>query len=120
MTVQRYRRKPKQEDREDQFAARYEPGQALDDLAEVARMADDDAVLTEVSYRSGLFRNLKGPYLVVVYSRVPDEHAAEVVTELVKPGDYLAYSPGNEFLYDSDEAGWRQFYDLVPDGEASP
>jgi hypothetical protein len=31
----------------------------------------------------------------------------------VKPGDYLAYSSGNEFLYDSDEAGWRQFYDLV-------
>jgi hypothetical protein len=113
VTVQRYRRKPRQEDREDQFAARYEPGRPLDDLAEVARMADDDAVLTEVGYRGALFRKLAGPYLVVVYSRVPDEHAAEVTAQLVKPGDYLAYSSGNEFLYDSDEAGWRQFYDLV-------
>jgi hypothetical protein len=32
MTVQRYRRKPvKETDREDQFAARYEPGKPLDD-----------------------------------------------------------------------------------------
>lgn len=49
MTVQRYRRKPKQEDREDQYAARYEPGADLVDLMTVARMADSRAELAEVT-----------------------------------------------------------------------
>jgi hypothetical protein len=53
MTVQRYRRKPVQEDREDQFAARYEPRAPLDDLRAVARMAGDEAEVTEVVFPSG-------------------------------------------------------------------
>jgi hypothetical protein len=115
MTVQRYRRKPVQETgREDQFAARYEPRKPLDDLRSVARMADSNAMLAEVVYQSGgMFRNLAGTYLIVVYARVPEERAAELDTVLVKPGDYLAYSSGNDSLYESDEAQWRHFYDQV-------
>lgn len=117
MTVQRYRRKPVQENREDQVAARYEPGQPLDDLLTVARMADDDAVLTEIPYPGGLFHRLKGTYLVVLWARVPEEHAAEVEVTVVPPGHWLGYGPGNDHLYEADEANWRHFYDLVT-GEA--
>ena len=79
MSVQRYRRKPKQEDREDQFAARYEPGQPLDDLTAVARMADRRAELAEAVFPSG-------PVLVVRWERVPDDHPSEIEYETVEPG----------------------------------
>jgi hypothetical protein len=109
MSIQRYRRKPKQEDREDQLAARYEPGAPLDDLLAVARMADGE--LAEVMFPS------YGPVLVVRYRRSDDDHAPRIEYETVEAGHYLAYSPGNDFLYDTSDADWRQFYDLVPDGE---
>jgi hypothetical protein len=109
MSIQRYRRKPKQEDREDQLAARYEPGAPLDDLLAVARMADGE--LAEVMFPS------YGPVLVVRYQRSDDDHAPRIEYETVEAGHYLAYSPGNDFLYDTSDADWRQFYDLVPDGE---
>jgi hypothetical protein len=106
MTVQRYRPKPKRADREDQYAARYEPGQPLDDLITVARMADDKAELAEVTFPSG-------PVLLVRYLAASDDYPAKVTYETVEPGQDLAYSSGNDFLYDSTDANWRQFYDLV-------
>ncbi len=106
MTIQRYRRKPKQEDREDQVAARYEPGAPLDDLLAVARMADSRAELAEVRFSGAAV-------LVVRWKRVPDYQPAVIEYEHVEAGDYLAYSPGNDFLYETSDAGWRQFYDLV-------
>jgi hypothetical protein len=109
MSVQRYRRKPVQEDREDQFAARYEPGQPLDDLLAVARMADDIAEVREVVFPSGK------RVLLAWYTHYPDDHPAEPKYETVEPGEYLVFSPGHFFLYSTDEAGWRQFYDLVPE-----
>jgi hypothetical protein len=109
MSIERYRRKPKLDsDREDQFAARYLPGAPLDDLIAVARMADGE--LAEVMFPS------YGPVLVVRYRRYDDDHQARTEYETVEGGDWLVYSPDGDFLYDSDEADWRQFYDRVPDG----
>lgn len=104
--IQRYRRKPKQEDREDQVAARYEPGAPLDDLLAVARMADRNAELAEVAFPSGTV-------LLVRWTSIPDDHAPEAEYEHVEAGHYLAYSPGNDFLYDTTDADWRQFYDRL-------
>ena len=111
MSIHRYRRKPKPDIREDeQVAARYEPGTPLDDLLAVARMADGE--LAEVTFPSG-------PVLLARFERFYDEHPSEIEYVAVEPGKYLAYSPGEGFLYDTDEADWRQFYDLVPDGGQS-
>ena len=41
----------------------------------------------------------------------------EIEYVAVEAGKYLAYDPGEGFLYASAETNWRQFYDLVPDGE---
>jgi hypothetical protein len=106
VSVQRYRPKPERTTGEDQFAARYEPGRPLDDLIAVARMADDKAELAEVTFPSG-------PVLAVRWTRIPDDHPSEVDYEMIEPGKYLAYSTGNDFLYDSTDTNWRQFYDLV-------
>jgi hypothetical protein len=111
VSVQRYRRKPEREDREEQVAARYEPGQPLDDLAAVARMAGDEAEIREVVFPSG--KRL----LLAWFLRYYDEHPAKPDYVTVEAGEYLAYSPGEGFLYDASEENWRQFYDLVT-GEA--
>ena len=111
MTVQRFRRKPAREDREEQVAARYEPGQPLDDLAAVARMAGDEAEVREVVFPSGK------RVLLAWFLRYYDEHPAKPGYVTVEAGGYLAYDDGEGFLYAAAEANWRQFYDLVPDGE---
>ena len=105
MSIQRYRRKP-DNDRETQVAARYEPGTPLDDLLAVARMADGE--LAEVMFPSG-------PALLARFERIYDERPSRIEYAAVEPGKYLAYSPGEGFLYEASEANWRQFYDLVPD-----
>jgi hypothetical protein len=113
-SVKRYRRKPDRSDRDDrdeQSAARYDPGRSLDGVMAVARMADSyrvDAELAEVMLPSG-------PVLLVRYERAHDEHPSEIDYEVVEPGQWLAWSPGNGFLYATDDANWRQFYDLVPE-----
>jgi len=115
MSVLRYRRKPEPGTREDQFAARYTPGQPLDDLRAVARMAGGEAEVTEVVFPSGK------RVLLAWYLRYDDHHPAEPDYVTVEAGDYLAYSSGHDHLYAADDADWRQFYDLVTDdsrGEA--
>lgn len=107
--IQRYRRKPRPADSDEQLAARYEPGQPLDALLAVARMADSDAELAEVTFPSGTV-------LLVRWTRIPDDHAPEVEYEQVEAGHYLAFSRSGWHLYVSDEADWRQFYDLVEGG----
>jgi hypothetical protein len=109
VTVQRYRRKPRQEDREDQFAARYEPAQPLDDLRAVARMAGGEAEVTEVTFPSGK------RVLLAWFMRYDDHHPAKPDYATVEAGNYLAFSPGTYSLYESDDGDWRQFYDLVTD-----
>lgn len=111
MSVQRYWRKPQPTGREEQFAARYEPGQPLDDLRAVARMAGDEAEVTEVVFPSGK------RVLLAWFMRYPDEHPAEPDYVEVEAGDYLGYSPVHYFLYGTDDADLRQFYDLVPSGD---
>lgn len=107
MTVQRYRRKPVPGGNEDQFAARYEPAQPLDDLRAVARMAYDLAEVTEVTFPSGK------RVLLAWFMRYDDHHPAKQDYATVEAGNYLAFSSGHYSLYESDEAEWRQFYDLV-------
>jgi hypothetical protein len=108
MSVQRYRRKPvKETDREDQFAARYEPGKPPDDLIAVARMAGDEAEVAEVVFPSGK------RVLLAWFMRCDDHHPARPDYATVEAGEYLAYSPGGYSLYESDEKNWGQFYDLV-------
>ena len=108
MTVQRYRRKPEPGGRDDQFAACYQPGQPLGDLTAVARMADPRAELAEVAFPSRTV-------LVVRWLRIPDDHPSRNEYEVIEAGKYLAYSPGNDHLYETGEGNWRQFYDLVPE-----
>jgi hypothetical protein len=113
VSVQRYRRKPAREtDREDQFAARYEPGQSLDDLRAVARMADG-AEVAEVVFPSGK------RVLIAWFLRYDDHHPAKPDYAMVEAGEWLAYSSGHDSLYESDEKNWEQFYDLATgeDGE---
>lgn len=114
MSVQRYRRKPRQEDREDQFAARYEPGKPLDDLRAVARMAGDEAEVIEVAFPSGK------RVLLAWFMRYDDHHPCKVDYATVEAGNYLAFSSGGYSLYESDDADWRQFYDLMPGEERLP
>jgi hypothetical protein len=108
VTVQRYRRKPVREVREEQCAARYNPGLLLDDLRAVAREADGE--LAEAAFPSG-------HVLVARFTRTYDDHPPRIEYVTVEAGHYLAYDPAEGFLYEADEADWRQFYDLVPDGE---
>lgn len=108
MTVRRFRRKPDSDDRADQIAARYEPGQPADDLRAVARKADYNAELAEVTFPSG------AQVLAVRWLQVPDDRPAKTRYEFVESGEFLAYSAVNDSLYCADEANWRQFYDEVP------
>lgn len=111
MSVQRYRRKPIPAGSEEQFAARYEPGEPLDDLRAVARMAGDEAEVIEAVFPSGK------RVLLAWHMRYPDEHPAGPDYVTVESGGYLAFSRRHYSLYDTDEADLRQFYDLVPGGE---
>ena len=111
MGVERFRRKPQAADREVQHAARYTPGAPLDDLLKVARMADAGAELAEVRFPGGR------QVLLVAWMRIPDDHPAEIEYETVAPGGWLAYSSGIDFLYDTDDADWVQWYEQVPKGK---
>jgi hypothetical protein len=104
MAVFKFHRKPGDRDKEVQLAARYEPGAGLDSLMAVAQMADEAAELAEVRFTSGRW------ILLVAWTRTPDDHPPEIEYETVAPGDWLAYSQSGDFLYDSDDAGWKQFY----------
>jgi hypothetical protein len=104
--VRRYRRKPTPPREEDVIAARYEPGQPLGALAEVAREYDPDAELAEAVFPSG-------PVLVVGYYNMEGERCFRE-WKVIEPGGYLACGG---FLFDTSEAGLRQWYDLA-DGTA--
>jgi len=111
MGVLHYNRKPTTSS-ETITVAKYEPGQPLAALAEVARMAYTGSELAEVTFPSG-------PVLVVRWMDIPDDHPSTVKYETVEPGDYLAYSAGSGFLYDTDDADLQAFYEqaAAPDTE---
>ena len=111
MSIDRLRLKPTPGEH-DQIASRYTPGDPLEDLLKVAQMADPEAELAEVAFPGG--RRV----LLVVWTRVPDYDRSEEETEYetVEPGDWLAFSSGSGFLYSSDDADWKQFYDPSPGG----
>lgn len=109
MSIQRYTRKPEPDSREDQFAARYEPGRPLDDLRAVARMAGDEAEVTEVVFPSGK------RVALAWFMRYDDNYPPRIDYVTVEPGAYLAYGEGYGHLYAADDRNWEQFYDLAED-----
>ena len=106
MSVQRYRRNPIPAGSEELLAARYEPGQSLDDLRAVALMSGDEAEVIEAVFPSGK------RVALAWFMRYPGGQA-EPATVTVEPGGYLAYSSRNYSLYATDDANLRQFYDLA-------
>lgn len=101
MAIQRYRRRPQTVKPRDTglTTARYDPGEPLDDLQAVARMANQLAELAEAELPSGrvlvvkyihLFGNGDGePEFVVVLPRglLGFSHAAGDLTAYDGPGD---------------------------------
>jgi hypothetical protein len=109
--IARFRRKQERRER-DQVAARYEqPGYPLGDLLQVAQMADSGAQLAEADFPG------HGRVLLVRYRKPYDDHPSQIEYQAVEPGQWLAYSPEYGFLYDTDDADWRQFYDRVGVGD---
>lgn len=111
MSVKTFRRKPTARERSDQLAAQYVPGEPLDGLHAVATEADgfeesETHELIEIQTR-------KGPALLVLWTRYPDDGPRKPEFELVRAGQWLAWSPDSDFLYTTDDANWRQFYDEV-------
>lgn len=105
VTVMHYRRKPKRHEG-DLYAARYEPGQSLDGLREVALMADRGAEMAEVPLPSGTV-------LVVRWTDYDVDRPAEPEFEVIRTGNYLAYSRTYGNLTENDDADLRQFYNQV-------
>src|SRR5260221_8143907 len=79
------------------FAAKYEPGQPLDELIRVARMAGSDAEVAEAPLPSGTV-------LVARWRRYPDEGPSELEYEVIRAGDYLAYDVRYGSLNPADDA----------------
>jgi hypothetical protein len=104
----RFRRKPERHER-DQVAARWDPGEPDSALAckKVAQMADSGAELAVVTFATGR------PVLIVRYCNMSGDRGFTDY-EHIEPGHWLACSDG-EFLYDTDDAGWAQWYDRVED-----
>jgi hypothetical protein len=98
--IKRYHRKPDPPPRGDVYAARYQPGQPLDDLREVAQMADSHAELAEVTL----------PSVTVLLIRWHNEHS-DVDWEHVEPGHYLVYSATYDNLVSDTEQGLAYFYE---------
>lgn len=86
------------------YAARYEPGCALDDIQTVAFKAAGDAVLAEVP-------ELR--VLVVRFLRACDDYPAKIDYVIVEAGDYLVYSGAFDLLYGSDPEAFARDYEPV-------
>jgi hypothetical protein len=104
MTVQAYRRRGQQEV---QWFARFSPGEAGADIAEVACRVDPKAEMRVADFTAG-------PVLVVRY----DGKAANCFLILF-PGDYLGTEAGGG-LFRATEAALRRYYILADtDAEAA-
>ena len=110
MPIQRYVRRPIPAGSEEELAARYTPGEPLDDLRTIARMIGAESEVAEVVFPSGK------RVLLAWYMNYPETHPAEPDYVTVEAGEYLAFSTRSFHLYASDDANWQQFYDLVPEG----
>jgi hypothetical protein len=105
--IQRWVRKPEEQER-GVVTARYEFGLPLDELLQVAQMADPDAELVQPM---GL-RN--GPVLLVHWMCRGDQGMQER-WDIIKPGEYLGYSETYDSLGPDDEDSLLHWYTL--DGE---
>lgn len=103
----RFRRKPEPDDREDQLAAQWVPGRGTVDLRKVA----DEVYLGNAQFAVATFGDEQT--LIVRYMEPSDCGPPRLEHIFVRPGQWLAYSPGNGFLYACDDANWAQFYDRV-------
>lgn len=84
---------------------RFALDKALGGLIAVAHMADPCAEVAPVPFA-------QGTVLLVRWENT--DQAAGPEFETVQAGDYLAYSSEGGFLFDTDDANLRDFYDKVP------
>jgi hypothetical protein len=108
--IARWRPKPVPRNGEDQVAAKWHVVRTdgeVDDLRQVARMADPEAGLAAVQFDTGPV------VLVVRWLRTRDDGQPEIAYVVVEAGHWLAYDPGAGFLYESTDGAWAQWYDPV-------
>jgi hypothetical protein len=113
MTIRRWYRKPDpRRPGPDVITARYDPRLAgadyramHADLLAVARMADGGAQTAEALFEPG------GTVLLVRYLHSRDDHPAEVDWVVVRPGNYLCYSPAYGSLGEDTDPSLTHWYD---------
>lgn len=86
----------------EQVAARYAPGEPLDDLRAVA--AREGGTVYEVPFG-------RSRILIAVWEDYSDSGSYSIRSEVVPAGHWLAHS--GSFLYESSDGNWREFYDEV-------
>ena len=108
----RYRNKPQpvRPRDDDVWGAVYEPGQPLDDLAEVAHKADKgwsaegDAELAEVRLPSG-------PVVLVRWRRISGDGPSETEWTVVQPGQHLMWHEDEDTLFAHSQRDLDQWYE---------
>jgi uncharacterized protein YndB with AHSA1/START domain len=86
--------------------AEYQPGQPLDDLAAVARLARGEVAECDLP--------TAGRVLVARWVDYPDEHPAQVQYTVVDRGEFLVYSERYDGLSTDDAGGLAHWYEPVP------
>jgi hypothetical protein len=80
-------------------AAVYNPGESLDDLRRIARLADDHAAVVEVQ---------EWGVLLVRHLEVPDHVRAYTDYDVVEKGQMLVWSERSYVLYVTDPARFQR------------
>lgn len=119
--IKAYRKKPKRGSEDEIRVAKYEPSDP-GSLAAIRELGEDAAsgfCMAEVNMPEApgpewLTGEAAGRVLLVRWMDIPDDHAAREEFRTIRPGRYLATSPGWVDLYVTDDADLRQWYDEVP------
>jgi hypothetical protein len=106
----RYRRKPEPAVRDSIDAAEYQPGQPLDELAAVARLARGEVAECQLP--------TAGMVLVARWVDYPDDHPATVRYEVVDQGEFLTYSEKYDSLGTDDAGSLAHWYEPAPEAGA--
>lgn len=106
MAIETYRRKPRPTSQDFVTAARYEPGQPLDDFTAVA----DKAMVIGFAMAEVDMPAAGGTVLLVRW--VDTDHGAHEEFRTLTRGRYLATSPPVD-LYVTDQADLDQWYERV-------
>jgi len=99
----RYEQKPYPAQPSYSYATKYQPGRPTDELLDVARKVDCEAILAEVGELG---------VVVVRYLRTPDDHPAEIDYVVVEEGAYLVYSARLDVLYAQDAYSFEHEHEM--------